>query len=242
MTACQRWGRGESPVASRFWSVVMARAQLPVRRMFCMAGLPSAVRADEPMPTLNPYGHRVGEMTDQPARIYVWYDEDAGWQLRSAATRKGAAKFEGSVRAVGGQFRRCRPIGLDQRGKSADHWALDEKRETLTFALYTAGSFDGFDFTVVPPSATLEFHLTISGRERPQRIFVGLEDHPLGTFQLPAAPSKKPMPAESAGRWWLHVPKTGRNGRWATGSEIPLVHVRIKQGVQRSGGAYSKGR
>ena len=148
---------------------------------------PAEGEADKP---LNPYGHLAGMLTDQPARFYVWYEDQEGWHLRSAATKRGLIKFEGTVRVINGEFRRCRPIGLDSKGKYADQWSLDKERRELKFLMHTAQVFDGFDFNVAPKTAELEFELKVAGKEQPNRIFIGGKGQhpPKVRFTLPAAP------------------------------------------------------
>ena len=158
-------------------------------------GLVLAQQKEEPKESeterpLNPYGHMAGMLTDQPARFYVWYEDQEGWHLRSAATKRGLIKFEGTVRVINGELRRCRPIGLDSKGKYADQWSLDKERRELKFMFWTAQVFDGFDFNVAPRTAELEFELKVGGREQPKRIFIGGKGQhpPKVRFTLPAAP------------------------------------------------------
>ena len=138
---------------------------------------------------LDPRGRPDEKLVDQPQRYYVWHDVE-GWHLRSAA--KGTVKFEGAIRAVGGTFRKCRPIGLDLKGRLPDSWALDGGRTELKFLMHTSTSFDGFDFDLDRDATAVEFDLSIGGDRRPRRIFVGRDGrHPAdATFRLPADPNK----------------------------------------------------
>jgi hypothetical protein len=155
---------------------------------------PSAV-ADQPQAVetrseLDPRGRMEGSPTDKPARYYVWHDQD-GWHLRSCS--RLVNQFQGTVRVSGGTIRKCRPIGLDLRGKQADRWGLSKDRRELTFHTFTSTSFDGFDFNVDAPDATLEFELLINEKKMPRRIFIGRNGaHPADVkFTFPGGPEPK---------------------------------------------------
>lgn len=152
---------------------------------------PAAVPAadDKKTAPLDPRGRPDEKLIDQPQRYYVWHDAE-GWHLRSAA--KGMTKFEGSIKVVGGTFRKLRPAGLESKGNYADRWALDDKRQEIRFLIHTSTSFDGFDFDLAGDAASLEFDLSMGGTKRPRRIFVGREaaHPPEAAFSLPADPDK----------------------------------------------------
>jgi hypothetical protein len=139
---------------------------------------------------LDPRGRMEGSPTDKPARYYVWCDDD-GWHLRSCS--KVMNRFDGSVRVGSATIQKCRPIGLESRGKRPDKWGLDQSRREIRFDIHTARSFDGFDFSVNDPSAELEFELRINGKAMPKRIFIGRDGaHPAQeNFRLPANPERK---------------------------------------------------
>lgn len=118
----------------------------------------------------DPRGRMEGSPTDKPARYYVWHDGE-GWHLRSCS--RLVNQFQGTIRVSGGSIRKCRRIGLDLRGKGADRWSLSKDRRELTFHLFTSTSFDGFDFSVDAPDATVEFELLINDKKMPRRIFIG---------------------------------------------------------------------
>ena len=143
---------------------------------------------DESRP-LDPRGRMEDHPTDKPARYYLWHDQH-GWHLRSCS--RLVNKFEGTVRVEGGTLRKCRPIGIDPKGRGADKWGLNKDRNELKFELHTAQSFDGFDFTADETKATLEFELLINGKPMPARIFVGRNgEHPReARFAFPADPEK----------------------------------------------------
>lgn len=138
---------------------------------------------------LDPRGRPDEKLIDQPQRYYVWHDSE-GWHLRSAA--KGLTKFDGTVKVVGGTFRKLRPAGLESKGTGADQWKVDEKREEIRFSIQTSTSFDGFDFDLAGDAKSLEFDLSMGGQKRPRRIFVGRKaTHPAeAAFSLPADPDK----------------------------------------------------
>ena len=138
---------------------------------------------------LDPRGRMEDHPTDKPARYYLWHDQH-GWHLRSCS--RVFNKFEGTLRVEGGEMKKCRPIGIDARGRNPDRWSLDEKRTELKFLLNTAQSFDGFDFTVDDAQATIEFELLINGKPMPARIFVGRDgEHPKEPkFTFPGDPEQ----------------------------------------------------
>jgi len=157
----------------------------------------TSIAADKP---LDPRGRPDEKLIDQPQRYYVWHDAE-GWHLRSAA--KGLTKFEGTIKVVGGTFRKLRPAGLEAKGGGADQWALDAKREELRFLINTSTSFDGFDFNLAGKATELRFDLSMGGQKRPRRIFIGADaaHPPDAAFTLPADPDKalaKPSPPQKS--------------------------------------------
>jgi hypothetical protein len=142
----------------------------------------------EPPRPLDPRGRMDDHPTDKPARYYLWHDND-GWHLRSCSRLVNT--FDGKVGIEQGTFGKLRPIGLD-RGRAADQWELNKDRNELKFALKTAQSFDGFDFTIDGADAELRFELLINGKPMPARVFVGRDgEHPReAKFVFPANPEK----------------------------------------------------
>ena len=164
----------------------MARLVIAAGTLVLLVGLAAA---DAPKGTpLDPQGRPDEKLVNQPRRYYVWHDAE-GWHLRSAA--KNVVKFEGTIRAVGGTFRKCRPVGIDLKGKSADAWSLDKERRELRFLMHTSTSFDGFDFDLDGKATEVEFELSAGGKAQANLIFVGREgDHPSEPkFRLPADPA-----------------------------------------------------
>jgi hypothetical protein len=135
---------------------------------------------------LKPRGRPEGKDLDVPARYYVWTDDD-GWHLRTAARR--TTRFEGVIRLKQGSFEKLRAIGLESKGKFPDSWTVNKDRTEIKFDIHTAGSFDGFDFTLKnAKEAVVGFDLQVSGKPQPQKIFVGKDNaHPKeGSFEFPA--------------------------------------------------------
>jgi hypothetical protein len=150
--------------------------------------------ADDDAPKVNARGQpadaRVGKLTDQPPRYYVWHDAQ-GWHLRSASKEKNFVHFTGSIELTKGEFGQLRPIGLESKGKYADRWSVDANRKKLQFDIHTSGSFDGFDFTVAKDqTGEMQCDLNIGGKAMPKRIFVGKDsEHPRELpFSVPVAP------------------------------------------------------
>ena len=167
------------------------RVLLAAAAVSLAGSFPSAI-ADQPAAAekrkdLDPRGRREGSPTDKPARYYVWHDRD-GWHVRSCS--RLINQFQGTIRISGGTIRKCRPIGLDLRGKRPDRWALSKDRREITFHTFTSTAFDGFDFSVDTPEATVEFELLINEKKMPRRIFIGRNGaHPTDVkFSFPGEP------------------------------------------------------
>lgn len=125
----------------------------------------------------------------QERRYYVWHDAE-GWHLRSVS--QNLHKFEGAIRLSGGEFRKCRPVGLESTGSGADLWQLNQERTELKFLIKTSTSFDGFDFDCGRGTTEIEFDLLVAGKKEPRRIFIGrkAENPKSVTFTLPADPDQ----------------------------------------------------
>lgn len=135
--------------------------------------------------------HRFNDdLTDHPARFYVWYG-DEGWHLRSTARRNRVGRFTGTITVEGGTFERIRAIGFERQGRYVDSLKVSSGRTKIEFTILTGHSFDGIDLTVDGTDATLTFEeLTIGERVHRDRIFVGRDgQHPEETtFSFPAQP------------------------------------------------------
>lgn len=153
----------------------------------CLLSVAAAIWADEPAATskppapkakdgqpLNPRGKpNTDSFTDLNARYFVWQDAE-GWHLRTASKKGNVVKFEGTIELSEGQFGKLRRIGLEGKGKYADAWQVDAERQKIEFRIFTAGSFDGFDFTVARGmNATVTYDLKIGEKVRSDRVFVG---------------------------------------------------------------------
>ena len=166
--------------------VVLAAAAVSLACSFSSAGADQQTGAEN-RKQLDPRGRMEGSPTNQPARYYVWHDQD-GWHVRSCS--RLVNEFQGTIRVSGGTIRKCRPIGLDLRGKRPDRWSLSKDRREITFRTFTSTVFDGFDFSVDAPDATVEFELLINEKKMPRRIFVGRDGaHPSDVkFSFPGRP------------------------------------------------------
>lgn len=143
----------------------------------------------KPPGPIDPRGRPDERLMKQERRYYVWEDAE-GWHIRSAS--QYLHKFEGVIRLTGGEFRKCRPIGLESKGSGADGWLLNKERTELKFLIYTSTSFDGFDFDCGRGTTEIEFELMVAGKNEPKRIFIGRQGmNPKSTkFKLPADPDK----------------------------------------------------
>ncbi len=140
-------------------------------------------------PAIDPRGRPEERLMKQERRYFIWNDAE-GWHIRSAS--QYLHKFEGKIRLTGGEFRKCRPVGLETKGTGADRWLLNKERTELQFLINTSTSFDGFDFDCGRGTTEIEFDLMVAGAKEPKRIFIGRDAaHPQATtFKLPADPDK----------------------------------------------------
>jgi hypothetical protein len=160
----------------------------------CLADIAPAAKTKEGAeisPNGQPVDAREGKISDQPPRYYVWVDPQ-GWHLRCAAKKGGHVRFEGTLELSDGEFGRLRPVGLEKKpGKVMDAWGVDATRRKLEFKIFTAGSFDGLDFTIAKAKeAQISFDLKITDKPAPGRTFIGKDSvHPAASpFSLPAEP------------------------------------------------------
>jgi hypothetical protein len=150
----------------------------------------NASAADKKPPApIDPRGRPDERLMKQERRYYVWQDAE-GWHIRSAS--QYLHKFAGTIRLAGGEFRKCRPVGLESKGSGADQWLLNKERTELQFVIKTSTSFDGFDFDCGRGTTEIEFDLTVSDKKEAKRIFIGREavNPKSTTFKLPADPEK----------------------------------------------------
>jgi len=151
----------------------------------------------KPTAKLSPTGRPVQDKVKvRTMRYFVWRDS-SGWHLRTASPAK--RKFIGTIKLTDGTFGKMRPVGLEKSGKMADRWVVNKGRNEIKFEIYTAGSFDGFDFSAKGSrTAKVEFDLkfqdpTKTGTKpmaQPKKIFIGRrEQHPkTGKFSFPVKP------------------------------------------------------
>lgn len=137
---------------------------------------------------LNPRGRYSNTLVRQTPRYYLWQDSE-GWHLRTASQQGRLIRFQGSITVSGGTIGKLREVGLERRGGAADTWTVSEDRTQVDFEIATAGSFDGFDFTISGAQAQIEFDLSMGKRQFPRRIYIGRDgQHPAETkFTLPAS-------------------------------------------------------
>jgi hypothetical protein len=139
-----------------------------------------------------PADSKVEGIINHPARYYIWVDPQ-GWHFRCAAKEGAFTTFAGTIELSDGEFGKLRPIGLEtnntkKKKKTEDTWRVENVRKKIQFTIHTAGSFDGFDFTLAKvKEARVNFDLKISGKAQPERIIIGKDSqHPKeAEFSLP---------------------------------------------------------
>src|SRR5262245_5444078 len=141
---------------------------------------------------LDPFGRPEGQINDQPARYYVWF-ENKSWKLRTTA--KVGRKFTGTIRLKDAKVKSCLSVGLkndNQKKTSTDAWQVNAARNELKFQFLTSKLADGFDLEVDGDEGQIEFELTIDNQKNPNWIFVGrgLQHPDKNPFSLPAIPKK----------------------------------------------------
>lgn len=145
-------------------------------------GLEEAARSGAGInPRYRPTGNE--RLVGKTGRYHIYTDK-SGWNL--LMTSKGGVKYNGKVTVHGGSFQRVKPVGLERK---QDKYGVSRDKKTLEFEIVTAGSFDGFEFTVREPDAWVEFELLQSGKPRPKRIFNGKQaaNPKANKFAFPAA-------------------------------------------------------
>jgi hypothetical protein len=150
----------------------------------------SGEKEAEPSP-VNPWNRPEGSIVKKTARYYIWYDSN-GWHLRACSIR--LRNFHGTLRVTDGKVKSCVPVGLKERTKVKDAWAVNEDRSELKFAFSTSTASDGLDIRIEGDDAQLEFDLNIDQERAPKVIYLGRsEEHPAkNPFTLPAVPPKPP--------------------------------------------------
>lgn len=138
---------------------------------------------------IDPHHRFSDDLTEQPARFYLWYD-DEGWHLRST-TPKNVFKFTGTITVSNGTFGLLRDVGFERRGRYADSARVTADHTRIEFTIFTSTAFDGIEFTVNGADATVTFEdLNIRQRIYRNRIFIGNNgQYPAETtFSFPATP------------------------------------------------------
>lgn len=134
-------------------------------------------------PEGRPKNYRLGE----PARTYIWHDDD-GWHIRSSSAGKSMVRFRGTLKLHGAKINAIRPVGLEAK---YDKWSVSKEKDVITYDILTADSFDGLDFNLAADKESLiEFETHVGARKNLDRIFIGQKGaNPRDLrFALPAAP------------------------------------------------------
>jgi hypothetical protein len=145
---------------------------------------------------LDPFGRPEGQINDQPARYYVWF-ENKSWKLRTTA--KVGRNFTGTIRLKDAKVKSCLSVGLkkdNQKKTDIDRWQVNEARNELRFQFKTSTLADGFDLEVDGDDGQIEFELMIDNQKNPKAVFVGrgLQHPDTNPFSLPAIPKKMSPP------------------------------------------------
>ena len=123
---------------------------------------------------LDPIGRPDGQIHDQTARFYVWFDK-SGWHVRTTA--KQVRRFSGTIRLTEARVKSCLPIGLKERQKAAaDALRVKPDRSEVQFAFRSSTASDGFDLQVESGSGDggeIEFDLAIDDQRNARTVFVG---------------------------------------------------------------------
>jgi hypothetical protein len=140
-----------------------------------------AARAAGINPKYRPAGDKL--LVGKTGRYHIYTDK-TGWNV--LMTSQGRMKYSGKLTVHGGTFRRVKPVGLERKN---DKMSVSDDKRVLEFAIQTAGSFDGFEFSVDEKDAWVEFELKQGDRTRKKRIFIGKSAaNPKGAhFAMPAA-------------------------------------------------------
>lgn len=143
---------------------------------------------------------------------YIWRDGDK-WLVRWT-TKGPNRKFTGSVVAEGGELHDLKRIDLDEErkvlypGRAPSVWVgprgrthvgggrapvvVERKQDKIekdgdhriVFAAITSNDIDGFNFKVDKKVTTLRFILEINGRQMPQKVEIGKDNHKASTLPL----------------------------------------------------------
>ncbi len=165
--------------------------------LVALLAAPAQARADE---DINAWGKPDFEGGDA-AKVAIWRDDD-GWHIRFTTAGK-QRQYTGFIGTPDGHF-----TDVTFVRKERGDWArINAAEKRLTFDVSVKGGVDGFDFR--SHSTEFRFHVTIDGREVPDRVLIGKnnrnpskipfvltkwESHPRGD-----GPGKGPGPGPGAG-------------------------------------------
>ena len=131
-------------------------------------------------PKYRPTGDKL--LVGKTGRYHIYTDK-SGWNV--LMTSKGKLKYSGKLIVHGGKFSRVQTVGFEKKN---DTMTVAPDKKSLEFNIQTAGSFDGFEFTVKEKDAWVEFELMQGRFKRPKKIFIGKKaaNPKNGHFALPA--------------------------------------------------------
>jgi hypothetical protein len=147
---------------------------------------------------IDPIGRPDGQIHDQTARFYVWFDR-SGWHVRTTA--KQVRRFHGTVRLTDARIKSCLAVGLKERQKAgSDAFRVNAARSELMFEFRTSTASDGFDLAVEGDEGEIEFELAIDEQKLPRSVFIGKsKEHPdKMPFRMPAEPQKGSASSKTA--------------------------------------------
>ncbi len=144
------------------------------RREAAQASQKPSVKRPAGRKALDPIGRPDGQIHDQTARFYVWFDK-SGWHVRTTA--KQVRRFSGTIRLTDARVKSCLPIGLKERQKAAaDALRVKPDRSEVQFAFRTSTASDGFDLQVESGSGAdgeIEFDLAIDDQRNARTVCIG---------------------------------------------------------------------
>ena len=136
---------------------------------------------------------------DGPA-YFIWRTGDV-WHVQTK-TKTAKHEFKGKISLDGGKITKVSGFGnlesglKRKKGKSKpadDIGRLNDARNQIDFTFHTAGSEDGFSFTVDKQVKAVKFDLKVDGKPRKDLIRIGKKDnHPSKIPFVLSMPEKTP--------------------------------------------------
>lgn len=103
--------------------------------------------------------------------LMIWQDDD-GWHLRAYADGKKTAKFNGTIRVVGGTISKLWGTeGLEPHDEDTGEISRDKR--TITFRFKVIDGEDGFDFSVSRAATRLDVVALFYDYDHPEMIRIG---------------------------------------------------------------------